>query len=115
MLAALARLQKGLDLIPGMSEATLRPALIATKGWSAPEVGETIARASLLAEQLDRPDYLIPLLYDQWAYYCARSEHKEALSLAQRLEQISETRGEVVALLLGHFVHGKQCRRRYGQ
>jgi predicted ATPase len=69
MREAVTQLQKGLDLLAELPEGSLRlqqeldlrialgPALIATKGYSAPDVGETIARARLLAEQLDRSDY----------------------------------------------------------
>ena len=75
MTEAVAQLQKGLDLLTSMPDnsarqqqeldlrITLGQALIATKGWGSPLVGETYARARLLAEQLDRPDYLFPLLY----------------------------------------------------
>ena len=74
MTEAVAQLQKGLDLLTSMPDnsarqqqeldlrITLGQALIATKGWGSPLVGETYARARLLAEQLDRPDYLFPLL-----------------------------------------------------
>jgi hypothetical protein len=51
-------------------------------------VGETYARAHLLAEQLDRPDYLFPLLFGQVVFHHLRGEHKLALSLAQQMEEI---------------------------
>jgi predicted ATPase len=75
MMEAVAHLLKGLDLLPGMPDGSWRlqneldlqvaigPALIATKGYAAPVVGETIARARALAEQLGRADYLVRLLY----------------------------------------------------
>jgi predicted ATPase len=118
MREAVTQLQKGLDLLAELPEGSLRlqqeldlrialgPALIATKGYSAADVGETIARARLLAEQLDRSDYLVHLLYAQWVFHLVRAEHKPALSYAEQLEKIGETRGDTAALLLGHLYRG---------
>ena len=65
MTEAVAQLQKGLDLLKSMPDNPARQqqeldlrialgqALTATKGWGSPLVGETYARAHLLAEQLD--------------------------------------------------------------
>jgi predicted ATPase len=58
-----SQLQKGLDLLASAPDGdwpqqreldlllVLRPALMASRGYSAPDVGETIARARALAEQ----------------------------------------------------------------
>jgi class 3 adenylate cyclase/predicted ATPase len=118
---AVLQLQKGLDLLSGLPDSSWRqqqeldlqvalgPARIATSGFSASDVGETYARARTLAEQLDRPEYVVSLLYGQWAFHCVRSEYKLALSLAEQLEQIGETRNDIAASLLGHFAHGATC------
>jgi hypothetical protein len=118
MMEAIAQLQKGLDLLPSLPDETRRqqqeldlrvalgPALMATKGYAAKDVGEAFARARVLAEQLDRADYLVPLLYGQWAYHLVGAEQKAALPLAQRMEQIGESRNDVAALLLGRESHG---------
>jgi predicted ATPase len=118
MTEAVAQLQKGLDLLASLPDGPWRwqqepdlqialgPARIATRGFGAADVGETYARARTLAGQLDRPEYLVSLLYGQWAFHCIRSEYKLALPLAEQLEQIGEARNDVVALLLGHFEHG---------
>jgi predicted ATPase len=94
MTEAVAQSQKGLDLLQSMSDntacqqqeldlrITLGQALIATKGWGSPLVGETYARAHLLAEQLERPDYFFPLLIGRFAFHLLRGELKLALSLA---------------------------------
>jgi class 3 adenylate cyclase/tetratricopeptide (TPR) repeat protein len=118
MTEAAAQLQKGLELLarssdgPGRQQqeldlqTALGPALMVSKGYAAKDAGETFARASALAEQLDRSDYLIPLIYGQWAYHLVRSEHKTALPLAQKMERTGETRNDIAALLLGHESHG---------
>ena len=84
----------------------LGPALIATRGYSSPEVGETFTRASALAEQIGQSGYLLPLLYGQWAYHLVRSEHRLALPYAERMEKIGEAQKNSAALLLGHLYHG---------
>jgi hypothetical protein len=84
MTEAIAQLQKGLGALADVPDGpwrrqqeldlqiALRPALAATKGYSAVDVGKTLARARTLAEQIDRPEYLVPLLYGQWAFHLVR-------------------------------------------
>jgi tetratricopeptide (TPR) repeat protein len=112
---AVAQLRKGLDALAALPDGpwrqrqeldlqiALRPALASTKGFSARDVGETITRARALAEQIDRPEYLVPLLYGQWAYHFSRAEHKLALSLGEQLEKIGEVRNDVQAQLWGRL------------
>jgi len=115
---AVAQLQKGLDELAGLPDGprrqqqelglrvALASALAATKGYSATDVGETIARAQALAERIDRPEHLVPLIYGQWAFHFLRSEHKLALSLAEQLERIGETRNDVAVQLQGRRAQG---------
>jgi predicted ATPase/class 3 adenylate cyclase len=115
---AVLRLQKGLDVLAGLPDGprrrqqeldlqiALASALAATKGYSATDVGETIARAHALAEQIDRPEHLVPLIYGQFAFHMIRSEHKRALLLAEQIERIGETRNDVVAQLQGRRAQG---------
>jgi class 3 adenylate cyclase/tetratricopeptide (TPR) repeat protein len=118
MTEAVAQLQKGLRVLAELPDGprrrqreldlqiALRPALAATKGYSAADVGETIARARSLAEQIDRPEYLVPLLYGQWVFHLVRSEHRLALSLADQIAKTGEARNDVAAQLLGRRVSG---------
>ena len=115
---AVAQINKGLGLLDSMAPSPARqqqeldlrialgPALIATRGYSSAEVGEAFALASNLAEQLDRPDYLVPLLYGQWAYHLVRSEHRLALPSAERIEEIGKARSTAAALLHGRLYRG---------
>jgi class 3 adenylate cyclase/tetratricopeptide (TPR) repeat protein len=116
---AVTQLQKGLDGLDGLPDGPWRrqreldllvdllPALAAVKGFSAAEVGETLARGRSLAEKIDRPDHLVPLLFVQWRFLAVRSEHKLALSVAEQIEKIGEARNDVAALWLGHRAHGE--------
>ena len=118
MMEAVAQLRKGLDILAGLPDdpwrrqqeldllIALAPALAATKGYSATDVGETIARVRVLAEQIDRPEHLVPQIYGQWAFYFVRSEHQLALSLAEQFEKIGEARNDVIAQLLGRRASG---------
>ena len=119
MTEAVAQLRRGLELLASMPDgadheqrelelqAALVPAVIAAKGYTAPEVGETIARARSLAEKLDRTDYLIGLLYGEWVSSLVRGELKLTLSLAKSLEQIGDARNDRAAQLLGrHWLQG---------
>ncbi len=118
MTEADAQLRKGLDVISSLPDGrgrrqqeldlqlALGSALAATKGYSAAEVGETIARARALAEELDRPEYVVPLILGQCVFHLIRAEHKLALSLAEQAEKIGEARKDVAAQLKGRRANG---------
>ena len=121
MTEGVAQLQKGLKLVASMSDnparqqqeldlrITLGRALIAMKGWASPLVGETYARARLLAEQLDRSDYLFPLLYGECLFHYIRGEHKLALPLAEQMEKTGQARGDTAGVLCGRMLYGSIC------
>jgi len=121
MTEAVSQLHRGLELLANMPEGSrpvlqeldlqiaLGRALMATRGYSAPEVADTLVRARALAEQSDRPDRLVPLLYSQWGFHMVRAEHGLAVSLARQMEKLGETTKDQVTLLLGHYIHGASC------
>jgi class 3 adenylate cyclase/tetratricopeptide (TPR) repeat protein len=118
MTEAVGQLRRGLDVLAGLPDAPWRrqqeldlqialgQALAVTKGYSAADVGETIARARALAEQIDRPDDLVPLSLSQWSFHLMRAEYKQALSLAEQVEKLGQARGDVTAQLVGREVSG---------
>jgi class 3 adenylate cyclase/predicted ATPase len=118
MVEAVGQLRRGLDVLAGLPDdpwrrqqeldlqIALGQALAGTKGYSATDVGETIARARALAEQIDRPDDLVPLSLNQWSFHLMRAEYKQALSLAEQVEKLGESRGDVTAQLVGREVSG---------
>ena len=126
MVEAVAQLQKGLDLLARQPDnasrqqqeldlqAALSSALIATMGYSAPEVGEVLTRASAIAEQINRVEYVLPLNYGQFLHHMIRAEHKLALSVAERMERVGNALGQPEGVLLsrhfrgvGHFMIGE--------
>ena len=118
MTEAVAQLRKGLGLLAGLPDGPWRrqqeldlqialgPALTATKGHAAPDVGEAIDRARALAEQIGRPEYLARLSIRQWAFHWIRSENKLALSLAEQIEKIGEARNDVRTQMQGFCANG---------
>jgi class 3 adenylate cyclase/predicted ATPase len=118
MAEAVAQLQKGIKLLTNLPDSSSREqyeldlqmplgqALLAAKGYSAPEVGETIARARALAEQFDRSDHIVTLRYAQWVFHMVRAEHKIALSSAADMERFGTERSDTAAQLLGRFCCG---------
>jgi tetratricopeptide (TPR) repeat protein len=73
---------------------------------SGTNVPEILARTRALAEQTNRPEHLLPLIYVQYAFHVIRSEHKRALLLAEQIEGIGETHNDVVAQLEGRRTQG---------
>jgi predicted ATPase/class 3 adenylate cyclase len=118
MTEASVQLQKGLDVLAGLPDGPWRQqreldlqlalgrALIATKGYSSPSVGEAFARAKALAELLGRQEYLRPVLHGQSAYHMVRSELTQALAYAAQMEAIGRERHDADARLLGHYLSG---------
>ena len=112
------QLQSGLELLGGLPEGAgrqeqelelsiaLGPALIATKGYSALHVQETIGRARALAEQLNRIIYLVPLLFSQWMFHIARAEHRRALSVAEEIEKVGAARSDAALVSLSNSSRG---------
>jgi len=116
---AAARLRKGLDTLDDLPDGperrqqeldlrlALGAALTATKGYSAPEVGETLARARVLAEQTDRSEYLWRVFLGQSSFHRVRGEHRLALGLAEQLEKIGQARTDIAAQLVGRWANGR--------
>ena len=119
MTEAVARLRQGLEVLAGLPDGpwrrqqeldlqiALRTAVAATKGLAAPAVGEILARARALAEQVDRPEHLAPLFFGQWAFHRVRSEHRLALQLGERLEGIGGARHDAAAQWVGRILIGQ--------
>jgi hypothetical protein len=115
---AVAQLEQGLRVLATLPDGLWRQeqelelriplgtASIAAKGFSVADVGETFARARVLAERLDRPELLAPLFAGQFSFLSNRSEHLPALSLGEELEQIGEVRNDVTAQLRGRHLQG---------
>ena len=75
-------------------QTTLGAALIAARGFAAPEVGEAYARAQQLCEELGDDTRRFPALFGRWIFLTARAEMTEALAVANTMLQLAGERDE---------------------
>ena len=96
-----ARLQQELDL-----QVALGPALLATKGYAAPEVERTYARARELCAQLGDTPQLFPVLRGLMLYYLGRGDFQTASQLGEQLLRLAQAQPDPAPLLLAHYQLG---------
>jgi predicted ATPase len=102
---AITQLQNGLDLLSGLPEGaprqeqelslqvTLGHALVAAKGYAAPESEQAYVRARRLCEQLDRPPKL-GILVGQFVFRLVRAELEQAAEHAEEIRRLAEVRND---------------------
>jgi class 3 adenylate cyclase/predicted ATPase len=115
---AIAHLRKGLALLqtlPETSERTQREvdvhialgaSLIATKGFAAPEVGQTYTYARQLCHHLDDVHHRFPVLRGLWNYYVTRAELRTAHALGEELLTLAQQAQDSAMLLAAHRALG---------
>jgi class 3 adenylate cyclase/predicted ATPase len=116
---AISHLTRGLEvtstLPPSLerdaSELDLRKilgtALIATKGFAAPEVEQTYARAQVLCRQMGDTPQIFPVLYGLWAFYLIRADMQAARELVEQLWQLARRADDSGLLVVGHQAMGE--------
>ena len=121
MTEAVAQLRKGLGLLstipdgPARQEQeldlqiTLGQALMATKGYPAPEPGEVFGRARQLCEQLHRPQQLGRVLVGQLDFHLTRGELDQAQRHAEEICRLGESRNDAMWKCRGSSVSGLIC------
>jgi predicted ATPase len=92
---------KELDL-----QIALGTALIAARGFAAPETGYAYARARVLARQHGDPARLFPVLYGQWVFHTVRAELEPARNLAEEMLRLSEEQVDRSEVLIAHRMVG---------
>jgi predicted ATPase len=117
-LEAIAHLTKGLELVstlPATAEQTqqelalqsvLGPALMATKGYAAPEVEHAYARAWELCQRLQEPLQLFPVLRGLWAFHTMRAQLHTAYELGEQILRLARAQRDPAPLLLAHYTLG---------
>jgi class 3 adenylate cyclase/predicted ATPase len=115
---AIAQLKKGLELAEGLSgdrdranlelelQTALAGALIAARGFAAPETGEAYTRARELCRQLGQPPQLFRVLYGQYAFHLVRAELDQSLAIAKELLRAAKDQHETAPLVVGHRAVG---------
>jgi predicted ATPase len=115
---AISHLTTGLALLQTLPETpectqhkvemhiALGASLIATKGWAAPEVGETYTSAQQLCAHLDDPHQLFHVLWGLWAYALVRAEHQTARPLGEHLLTLAQQVRDAYMLCVAHRALG---------
>jgi predicted ATPase len=93
------RRQRELDL-----QTALGLALMATKGFGAPEVATAYARARELCQQLGETTRLFAVLRGLWEYYELRADAQTGLELAEELLRLAERAQDRTLLVIAHDV-----------
>jgi class 3 adenylate cyclase/predicted ATPase len=97
-----ARAQQELGL-----QIALGPALMATRGWAAPEVEQTYSRARALGIQLGETSQLFPTLWGLWRFYQSRGVLPTARDLGEQLMRSAEHTADPTRLLEAHSALGQ--------
>ncbi len=96
------RVQQELDL-----QLALGPALLATRGYAAPEVEQTYARARVLCQQVGETPQLFQALWGLWYFYLVRAELQTARDLGEQLLNWAQRVQAPGLLLLAHRMLGQ--------
>jgi predicted ATPase/class 3 adenylate cyclase len=116
---AIAHLSKGLEVLKTLADTlertqlelvlqtTLGPALMATKGYAAPEVEYAYARARELCQQVGETPQLFQALWGLWYFYLVRAEFQIAHKLGEQLLHLAQRGQGQVLLLLADRVLGQ--------
>jgi predicted ATPase len=111
---AIAYLRQALELLKVMAETpqllqqelaiqlALGPALMVTRGFAAPEVADTYARARQLCEQLDEAQQLFPILVGLWRSAHVQAQLQTARALGEQLVSLATGQGDAALLVEAH-------------
>jgi predicted ATPase len=114
MVEAAAQLTQALDLLTGLPigpdrdqkepdlQIALGAVLITTKGWAAPEVGKTHARARELCTEEAQTPQLLAALSGLFVHHLHWSSKHVALDTAGELLRLAERQQDVAAQAAGH-------------
>jgi class 3 adenylate cyclase/predicted ATPase len=115
---AVAHLRRGLKLVNEMPDDATRARrelklqiaigspLLATKGYGAPEVGVTYARARELCDRVGDEAQRLPVLYGQCAYQIVQAENQAARQSSREFLREAERQGNASAILVARRVVG---------
>jgi class 3 adenylate cyclase/predicted ATPase len=115
---AISHLTKGLEVLTTLPDTrrraqhelglqnTLGPVLMAIRGWAAPEVEATYARARVLCQQVGETPQLFPALMGIGTFYMASGKLQTARELREQLLSLAKRQQEPALLLHAHLALG---------
>ncbi|MBI3303769.1 MAG: AAA family ATPase [Deltaproteobacteria bacterium] len=115
---AISHLTKGLECLQALPNAaerlqyelilrtTLGPALQASKGYGAPEVEETYARARQLCQQVPESPQLLPVLFGLWGFHLVRGKLRTAHELGEQILSLAQRPQDPGLLVEAHGAVG---------
>ncbi len=115
---AVRHVARGLELVPLLPpgrersrlelelQTTLGPALMATRGFSAPELARAYDRAYELCRELGDDSDLFPVLWGLLRFYSARADYRSAGELGERMVRLAQASGVSEQLLEAHRMLG---------
>lgn len=115
---AIRHLRRGLELLDTLPETPERlqqklllltilgPALIATKGFAAPEVENAFTEARALCQRVGESSHLYLVLRGLSAFYSVRADYKTTYDLGEQCLSLAQHQAEPVLLLGAHMEIG---------
>jgi class 3 adenylate cyclase/tetratricopeptide (TPR) repeat protein len=115
---AVSHLTKGLELLETLAETperiqheltlqlALSTALMAVKGFAAPEVEKAVTRARELCQQLGETPQLFPVLWRLYAFYQNRGELQTTRELAEQMMRLAQSVQDLHLLSVAHMALG---------
>ncbi len=97
-----ARTQQELEL-----QTTLGPALVASKGYAAPEVEQAYRRALALCQQVGETPHHFPVLWGLWSMHLVRAQLQPARQMGEQLFQLAQRVQDPALLLEAHDAMGQ--------
>jgi predicted ATPase len=96
-----ARLQQELEC-----QTALGTALMATRGFAAPEVAQAYSRARELCQQVGEAPQLFSALWGIWYFYALRPEEQKAMDLGRQLVSLAQRTRDSTLLMIAHWALG---------
>ncbi len=115
---AIAHLKQGLELTDQLTDQMQRtgfelqlhsamgPALIATRGFADPEIGQTYKKAGELSAILGDGPHLFTPLWGQWVYYLVRGDLNKAQGLALEMKRLGKESDDAGMLVEAYWTLG---------
>jgi predicted ATPase len=111
---AMSHLTRGLELLKTLPDSPERaelelvlqtilgPALIAIKGFAAPEVEKAYTRARELCQHAGETPQLFPVLWGLYVFYLIRAELQTARGVAEQFLNLAQSLQDLAALVVAH-------------